>query len=293
MSLPGFAPDKARLMANFNGAAANYDAIAVLQKTVAERLLEHLDPITIKPDRILDLGSGTGCAARALRKRYRGTRVVQLDIAAGMLHRARAGATRFFSGQSYICADAEQLPFGPATFDLIFSSLMLQWCPDPDNQFSGLRQCLAPGGLLLFSTLGPDTLVELKESWAVADDNIHVNAFVDMHDLGDALIRAGFVDPVLEVERLTLTYADVYGLMRELKNLGAGNVNAARRHTLTGKKRLRDMVAAYEKRRTGGKLPATYEVIYGHAWVPERAVSIQVDAHTAVVPVAKIGKKHD
>ena len=286
--MKNYLPDKARLIKNFNSAAGSYDDIAVLQKTVAERLLEHLDPVNILPRRILDLGAGTGGSARQLRKRFKQAGVVQLDMALKMLSYSRKQSARFFSGQAYVCADADRPPFKPAAFDLVFSSLMIQWSHDPDSLFTALKKCLMPGGLFLFSTLGPDTLLELKESWAEVDSTVHVNAFLDMHDIGDALIRAGFIDPVMEVETLTLTYTDVIDLMRELKQLGARNVNAGRHHGLTGKSRFQHMAAAYERRRVHGKLPASYEVIYGHAWVPDKPVSVNIDPHTAVVPVAAI-----
>jgi len=147
---------------------------------------------------------------------------------------------------------------------------MLQWCHDLDAVFSGIRRIMRPGGLLLFSSLGPDTLMELRESWREAGDEevVHVNRFYDMHDVGDALLRTGFADPVMEVETLTLTYERVFDLMRELKRVGAYNINKGRRRSLTGPDRMQRVVAAYEQRRRDGRLPATYEVVYGHAWIP-------------------------
>lgn len=287
-----YLPDKARLILNFNSAAKNYDEIAELQKTVASRLLEHLDPINIRPRLILDLGSGTGASARELKKRFKKAGVVQLDIASQMLVCSRERAARFFSGQAYVCADAELLPFKPSSFDLIYSSLMIQWSHKPDGLFVNLRSCLKPGGLLLFSSLGPDTLKELRESWAQADDAIHVNRFIDMHEIGDTLIRAGFADPVMEMERLTVAYSDINGLLRELKQLGAGNINAGRRRTLTGKSRFQRMAAAYEKRRMHDKLPASYEVVYGHAWVTDSSGPRNIAPHTSVIPVSAIRKRH-
>ena len=261
-------PDKRRLIASFNAAAPGYQSVSILQDRVGADLLDRLELMRINPAAILDLGSGPGKAARQLKQRYRGARIIQLDIAENMLRAARRGAPRFFSGQSYVCADAEQLPLADASVDMVFSNLMLQWSPEPDRVFAETVRVLKPEGLLLFSTLGPDTLWELRESWAAVDGLAHVNAFLDMHDLGDALVRTGFADPVMEVEMMTLTYEEVAGLMGDLKGLGARYTGAGRRRTLTGKARLQAMQRAYEQKRQDGRLPATYEVVYGHAWAP-------------------------
>lgn len=277
--------EKARVAAAFDRAARDYDALAEFQGTVADRLLERLDYMRLAPGTILDLGAGTGRAARALAKKYPGAHIIESDLALGMLRNAR-GLARWFRRRRTVCADAELLPFADASIDLVFSSLMLQWCNDPAIVFAELQRVLRPGGLLIFSTLGPDTLRELRESWSIADGDVHVNAFIDMHDLGDALVRASLGEPVMETERFTLTYADGHALMRDLKSLGARNANAGRRRSLTGKGRLHSMLRAYESHRRDGRLPATYEVVYGHAWRPE------VDPHRApgiaVVPVSAI-----
>lgn len=283
--------DKTQLARSFNMAAPGYDNIALLQQTVAKRLLERLELINVSPENILDLGSGTGKAAKMLAKIYNKSRVIQADLAFNMLHTSRANARRFFSRQSYVCADADDLPFMASVFDLTFSNLMLQWCSDVDRVFNGVKQSLRPGGLFLFSSFGPDTLLELRDSWATVDSAVHVNAFIDMHDIGDALIRAGFEQPVMETERLTLTYDDVYSLMRELKRLGAHNVVRGRRKSLTGKSRIEKMVAAYETRRNEATLPATYEVVYGHAWCPLTVTAKKLDGVTAVFPVSAITRR--
>ena len=185
----------------------------------------------------------------------------------------------------------EMLPVAGSAVDLVFSSLMLQWCNDLDAAFAEAARVLRPGGLFIFATLGPDTLRELRASWAGADNKVHVNAFMDMHDVGDSLIRAGLADPVLDVERLTLTYDDGYRLMRELKYLGAHNVNVGRRKTLTGKRRMLDMLAAYEQFRQEGRLPATYEVVYGHAWMLDRT-PVRAGVNRPVsIPVASIRRR--
>jgi malonyl-CoA O-methyltransferase len=159
-----------------------------------------------------------------------------------------------------------QLPFADASVDIAVSNLMLQWCGDLDAAFREIRRVLKPDGLLIFTTFGPDTLRELRAAWATVDDYSHVNTFIDMHDIGDALVRGGLTEPVLDVERVTLTYKDVISLMRDLKVIGAHNVTEGRARGLTGRGALRQVEAAYESSRRDGVLPATYEVVYGTAW---------------------------
>ncbi len=259
--------DRRLLRTAFESAARGYDAAAVLQHEVGERLLERLDLTTLQPARILDLGCGTGRALGALRKHYPEAGVVGADIAFGMLAVARHAQSRF-RRTPLVCADAMHLPFTAMSFDLIYCNLMLQWCNDLERIFAELRRLLRPHALLLFTTFGPDTLRELRAAWREVDSFKHVNRFIDMHDIGDALMRAGFVEPVMDMEHLTLTYTDVQTLMHDLKNIGAHNVTAGRAHGLTGRGRLLRMQSAYEKQRRDGRLPASYEVIYGTAWTP-------------------------
>lgn len=277
--------DKRRARAAFDAAAAEYDAAAVLQREVAARSLERLDLMRIEPRRVLDLGAGTGYCSRALGTRYPKARVVLLDLAPGMLRQARAGASaweRLRGRYAYLCGDAERLPLADASIDLAFSNLTLQWCTDLDRTFAELRRVLRPGGLLLFTTFGPDTLKELRAAWAAADGYTHTSAFMDMHDVGDALVRGGFADPVMDMEYLTVTYPDVHGLMRDLKQIGAHNATAGRPRGLTGRQRLRRMLAAYEGFRQDGVLPATYEVVHGHAWAPEVPLQERREGVTAI-----------
>jgi len=269
-------PDKAQTRRSFERAAVRYDEAAVLQREVGVRLLERLDLMKLKPQRILDLGSGTGHCIDGLFERYRKSAVVALDIAHPMLLRARQRG-RWLRRPQCICADAERLPFADNSFDLVFSNLMFQWCVDLDSAFSELRRVLRPGGLLLFSSFGPDTLKELRESWRSVDQYAHVNTFLDMHDVGDALVRTRFADPVMDVERLTMTYPDVWKLMRELKQIGAHNVTSGRSRGLTGKQRMQRLVSAYEKFRCDDVLPASYEIVNGHAWVSEDSVSVSLE----------------
>ncbi len=258
--------DKRQVARHFSAAACGYDEHAVLQTRVAEELLSRLELVDIQPGRILDLGAGTGYAARRLRARYGRSRLLLLDIAHGMLQQARRAQPRWFSRQSLCCGDAEALPVTGGGMDLVFSNMTLQWCGDVDAVLRECRRVLSSRGLLCFSTLGPDTLGELRSSWAQVDDLDHVSPFMDMHDIGDALLRCGFREPVVDVERYTLTYPDVMALLRDLQGLGASNAVAGRRRSLTGKGALRRMIQAYEGYRHQGLIPASYEVVYAQAW---------------------------
>jgi malonyl-CoA O-methyltransferase len=277
--------DKRRIRESFDAAAEGYDDAAVLQQEVGTRILERLELIKINPEVILDVGAGTGTLSQALGKRYKKSRVISLDLAPRMLQVARgrnSWLTTRFGNQGFVCGDAEKLPIADNSVDLIFSSLALQWCGELEQAFAEFRRVLKPEGLLMFTTFGPDTLKELRHSWQAADaeHRVHVNDFTDMHDVGDALLRAGLADPVMDVEHFTLTYPDAYQLMRELKTIGAHNVASERRHSLTGKSRLRNMVAAYEQLRVDGTLPATYEVVYGHAWGPTQKRQVNIPLST-------------
>ena len=259
-----------------------------MQRTVAERLLERLELVSISPKLIVDAGSGPGDAARQLANRYKGAQVLQFDLSLEMLSQSRSHDSRFFSKQQYVCGDAEYLPLEKKSAELIFSSLMLQWCNDLDTVFTQIKNTLKKQGLFLFATLGPDTLRELRTSWAEVDDDVHVNTFIDMHDIGDALIRTGFVEPVMDVEHITLTYEDCFSLMKDLKTLGASNADDDRTRGLTGKNKIKSLESAYEKYRSEGRLPATYEVVYGHAWTPLQETSSDSLPNEAYFPISSL-----
>lgn len=263
-----FRLDKQRVRRRFDAAAARYDQAAVLQREVCQRLLDRLDWIRLEPARILDAGCGTGQGVRGLSRRYRKAHVTALDLSPAML--AQLGADwRWWRRPSRVCADVERLPLADASFDLIFSSLTLQWCNDLDAVLAEFRRVLAPNGLLMFTTLGPDTLKELRQAWISVDGHVHVNAFMDMHDVGDALVRTGFADPVMDMDMITLSYADLHGLMSDLRAIGASNANLGRPRGLTTPRRLQAVARALEGfRDAGGRLPASHEVIFGHAWAP-------------------------
>ena len=260
-----FQLDKAGMRASFDRASRGYEAAAVLQARVADELLDRLEPFDFEPGVILDLGSGTGRAAALLKRRYRRALVIAMDLAPGMLRQA-ARHQRLLRRFERVCADAARIPLKTASVDIVFSNLMLQWCDPLDHTLGEVRRVLKPRGFLAFSTFGPDTLSELRSAWARVDTHNHVNRFLDMHDVGGALMRAGLQEPVLDVDRIRLTYDDALAVMRDLKSIGASNVTAGRPRSLLGRAHLQRVAAAYEAFRQNGRLPATYEVIYGAAW---------------------------
>ncbi len=259
--------DKARVRASFNRAATTYDAAAVLQKQVCEEMLSRLDLIKISPKTILDAGCGTGGGSFSLQKKFKTSQVFSLDLALGMLKKTemqRPFLQKIFNKNTLICADIENLPIANTSMSLLWSNLAIQWCNDLDAAFNEAARVLQPNGLFIFSTFGPDTLKELRA--ATSNGNTHVSRFIDMHDIGDALTRAGFSAPVLDVEHYTLTYDNVKSVMLDLKSIGAHNATSGRARGLAGKGFLQNLATQYEQFRTNGKLPATFEVIYGHAW---------------------------
>jgi malonyl-CoA O-methyltransferase len=264
---PPFELDRRAVVRSFSRAAPHYEAAASLQRRVRSELLERLQYFRLDPQRVLDLGAGAGQAAQLLHQHFGHAQVLAIDIAEGMLRampRKRWPWRR--PGFVRICADAGALPLAARSVDLIYSNLMLQWCDRPDAVFRELARVLKPGGVLLFSTFGPDTLNELRSAWAAADDHSHVSLFADMQQLADGLMRAGFAEPVTDLEHYRLHYPDPHALMRELKQLGARNATRSRTRGLTGRARMQTMLDAYERVRTPAGLPATFEVIFGAAF---------------------------
>ncbi|MGA9422112.1 MAG: methyltransferase domain-containing protein, partial [Rhodanobacteraceae bacterium] len=208
------------------------------------------------------------------------------DLSVPMLRVAkrRAGWWKRFGR---VAGDASALPLPERSVDVLHSSLCIQWCDEPRAPFAEFARVLKPGGLLLLSTFGPDTLHELRAAWAAADDaHPHVGRFPDMHDIGDALLAAGLRDPVLDVERLTVTYADVDVLMRELKGIGATNAAIDRERGLTGKARFARMREAYAAMRVDGRIPSTWEVVYAHAFGPPEGQPLRSGAGGEVATFA-------
>jgi len=280
--------DTRQIRRAFSRAAKNYAEHAVLQHEVEDRLLERLDFVEVAPLRVLDVGAGPGRACKALRKKFPKAQVIALDLALPMLREARR-ESGWFRKLPAVCADARALPFADASIDVLFSSLCIQWIDDLPALFSEFRRVLKPGGFMALATFGPDTLHELRAAWAEVDRRPHVSLFIDLMGLGDALLHAGFKDPVLDGEHFTLTYSDAAALMRDLKAIGATNAEPDRARGLTGKARLAAVGAAYEYFRRDGVLPATYEVLYAHAWGPAPGQPRRTrDAEIATFPVDQL-----
>jgi malonyl-CoA O-methyltransferase len=273
-----FEIDKKQMRRAFNRAAAGYDAAAVLQREVCARMLERLEYIKLQPSRILDAGSGTGWGTRRLAQRYPAAQMIALDIASGMLQTARGRSgwwQKLFGGtkQMQVCGDIEALPLAANSVEMVWSNLAVQWCNDLPATFVELHRVLKVDGLLMFSTFGPDTLKELRLAFNGVDQHNHLNLFADMHDIGDMLVHSGFAEPVMDMEYLTLTYDDVRGVLQDLKTIGAHNATAGRGQGLMGKNAWARLMENYERLRSNGKLPATFEVVYGHAWKPHPRVT--------------------
>ncbi|MBF0265408.1 MAG: malonyl-ACP O-methyltransferase BioC [Gammaproteobacteria bacterium] len=283
--------DKNAVQSGFNRAAHSYDSAAFLQQEINERLLERLQWIKQIPGTILDLGTGTGVGCLSLKKLYPKATIVAIDLAEEMLKVARGkeknskeennsgfinklkSLSNKNSGKqniNYVCADAEHLPFQSNSFDLIFSNLSIQWCENYPQLFSEFNRILSPNGFLQFSTFGIDTLKELKHSWQSVSTQEHVNDFIDLHDLGDFMLAAGLKDPIVDAEFITIEYNQVNDLIHDLKKIGAQNHLSDRPKALYGKNKFKQMLSNYEQFKSANeKYPATYEVVYGHAWAKD------------------------
>lgn len=263
---PGtYAIDRPAVAAAFSRASTAYDAAAQLQAAVRADLMVRLDYFRLEPKVVLDLGSGTGVASAALARRFRRARVIALDMAEGMqrVARRRSWPWRHFTR---LCADAHALPLQPESVDLVFSNLMLQWSDRPEKVFMECARVLRPGGVLLFSTFGPDTLMELRASWAAVDSSSRVSRFPDLPELAAALQLAGLAEPVLDTEHMRRHYPDVPDLLQGLKTIGARNATAARPRGLTSPRSLARMIACYEAQREAQGIPATWQIIHGAAF---------------------------
>lgn len=266
-----FSLDHALVRRRFEASAANAAAHDFVAREIAGRMAERLDYIRLDPDRILDLGSGHGADLETLGRRFPQARRLALDFALPLLRQARPrpGLLQRLSGRGNsvdaICADASCLPLARGTMDLVWSNLMLLWLSDPADALREAHRVLRVGGLLMFSTLGPDTLRELREAFP----GEHVHRFIDMHDLGDLLVRAGFADPVMDMQTITLTYPDVDSLFAELRHTASNCASSKRPRGLTGRQTWARARARLEAMRHDGRLPASLEVVFGHAWKPE------------------------
>lgn len=264
--------DKQSVKRSFNRAASHYDGVAVLQAEVLARVLERLDYIRHQPRSILELGCGTGKGIRGLQKRYPKARIHGVDIAHQMLLQA-SQQYRWWRKKPRIVADMEQLPFAAGSFDMLFSSLAMQWSNDLQLVLNQLASVGSSGGLLMFSTLGPGTLRELDLAWQELDGNPRVHEFIDMHDIGDMMVKAGFAQPVVDAETIRMEYQDFRGLLGDIKGIGATNAALSRSRGLLTPRRLQALESAYRQHGfEGDRFIASYDVIYGHAWLPDGPV---------------------
>lgn len=264
--------DLARVRSSFDRAASTYEQAAVLQNEIARRLVEALDLVKLDARRILDAGCGTGESYRPLQKRYPKAGIVALDIAEAMLLQTRAKGS-LFNKPDCVCAQLERLPFADDSFDLVFSNLAIQWCSHLPDALAEMHRVLKPGGLVMFTSFGPDTLKELRASWQSVDDAVHVNSFIDMHDVGDMLLAAGFSDPVMQAEQMVVNYDSATLLMQDLRDIGANVTADGHQQGLVTPAKLARVIKSYEQFRTDDGLPASYEVVYGHAWKPDRSIA--------------------
>jgi malonyl-CoA O-methyltransferase len=244
--------------------AAGFDAAAAVHDETRRRLFERLALTRLEPRIAVDLGAATARGSVELAGRYPDARVLALDTSLGML-RAAQSRTPSTAAIALICADAHALPLGPGSAQLVFANLVLPWCL-PHTVFAEAARVLGEGGLFAFATLGPDTLAEIRRAWAAVDDSIHVHAFFDMHDLGDLALAAGLTEPVLDVDRIEVSYADLAALVRDLRACGAVNVAAGRRRSLTGARRWAAFEARLRGSLGGARLTVTLEVVFGQAW---------------------------
>jgi malonyl-CoA O-methyltransferase len=257
-------PERAAAGQRFERAAATFDGADAVHAEARKRLIERLGWFKLAPQWVLDVGTATGRASLELAQGFPDARVLGVDLSSAMIHRAQRRCAGL-PAMTPIRADAERLPLAAATVDLVFANMVLPWCA-PEALFGEAARVLRDGGLLLFATVGPDTLQEVRRAWSEVDDSIHVHGFIDMHDLGDLAARAGLAEPVMDVDRLQVTYRDVGSLVADLRACGAVNVAFGRRASLTGPGRWRafhDRLMAF---RMGGRLAITVELVFGQAW---------------------------
>ncbi len=257
--------DYTQVRHRFNQAHASYDRHAIVQQEVGRRMDERFDWISLTPKRILDLGAGTGQMTQLLSKRYPKAQVIALDLAEEMLAQVPKSG-RVFKHRRAVCADMHALPFPAGAFDLVISNFALQWSHDVRSVMSEVARILVSGGAFVFSTLGPDTLLECRLAWSKLDTQMHVHGFLDMHDVGDALMASCFADPVMDQERLTAFYPNADALLHELRGVGVGNTLVARGLGLTGRQKWLRFKDELEAQRLEQGIPLTYEVVYGLAW---------------------------
>jgi malonyl-CoA O-methyltransferase len=284
------AADRRRLRRARDQAARRYDRAAALPEEVGRRMMERLEMVRLPDGPILDAGCATGVTTRLLAKRVPRVPLFAMDASPAMLLAARTGlpamrrAVSALKGTSprWMAGEIDAIPVASGRLALVWSNMALHWLPDPAAALADWFRTLLPGGLLMFSTLGPDTLKELRAAFAQSDGGAHVHRFADMHDLGDQLVHAGFANPVMDMETITLTYGRARAMLQELRDAGSINALSARARGLAGKAGWRRMEAALESRASDGRIPATFEIVYGHAWKPDRGPDRTDDGHAVI-----------
>jgi malonyl-CoA O-methyltransferase len=279
-------PNTRDVRRRFERAAATFDGADFVHSVTREGLLARLEPVVVAADTVVDLGCATGAATRPLARRFRRAHVVSVDISHAMLVRARRRRP-WFARHSVVQADAAALPFADHSVDVVFSNLLLPWVADHAAVFAEVARVLRAEGLFTFATLGPDSLDELRRAWRDIDAGAHVLRFPDMHDVGDAAVRAGLRDPVLDVDRLSVSYEQPQQLLRDLTASGARNSLRQRARSVVAPSRLREMLARLETARQEGLLVIDLELVYGHCWGPGQRTAhdeVRIDAN-------RIGKR--
>jgi malonyl-CoA O-methyltransferase len=269
------------IQCRFDRAARDFSRADFVHSVTREGLLARLDPLLLQPTTILDLGSATGATGRLLRKRFKRAHVVSLDLSRAMLSVARQDKP-WFSRSSFVQGDAHRLPLADATFDLVVSNQMLPWAPEPQPVFEEVARVMKKGGVFAFATLGPDSFRQIERAWASLDDRRHVNRFPDMHDIGDGLVRAGLADPVLDVDRLNVSYDTTDKLFADLTRAGARNSLSARSPGLLGRARFQALKNALTATSADGKILLDLELVYGHCWGigrPKDPRNYEIDAN--------------
>jgi malonyl-CoA O-methyltransferase len=249
----------------FDRAASSFDSFDFVHSATRDGLLSRLEPMAIAPRSVIDLGSATGAGTRLLARRFRRAHIIATDLSHGMLEQSARNRS-WLCRTSAVQAHAEALPFADQSIDVVFANMLLPWLSNPADAFAEIARVLRRDGLLAFATLGPDSLVELRRAWRDVDSGTHVTSFLDMHDLGDAAVRAGLRDPVLDVDRLSVTYKNAAALFRDLTAVGGRNTLAGRRRSLGGASRFQAMADALNEQRQDGLLTLDLELVYGHCW---------------------------
>ena len=267
---------KLKILNSFSSKAKTYDLYAKIQKVVAERMIERLDVINFNPKNILDLGCGTGLLTALLNKKYNSSNIISVDFSSAMLNTCKEKNIT----SSLICADIECLPFKSMNFDLIISNFTLHWCQNLQRIFFDVRNNLNDQGIFFFSTLGPGSLNELREAFLKVDNSDHVNKFIDMHHYGDMLTQLNFVDPVMDIENITLKFSNFFDAVNSIRKIGANVLLDESQKPLT-KTEVKTLIDSFPKS-SDMKYPLTYEVIYGTAWSKK---TMSHDDNRVVIPI--------